>query len=107
MVGNLDSKSLEIYLNNKLKWIVIPIADWPVEYIIYTATFPSALTGADLAIFAGCFSYISDITSVKSRTLRVGILDLVYLSAMPSGVALGKFNYTYKQQYFRCHCAIL
>ncbi|XP_041987003.1 solute carrier family 46 member 3 [Aricia agestis] len=64
---------------------------WPVEYIIYTATFPSALTGSDLAIFAACFSYIADVSSLKNRTLRVGILDIVYLSAMPSGVALGNF----------------
>lgn len=65
---------------------------WPVEYIIYTAAFPSALTGADLAIFAGCFAYIADVSSLKNRTLRVGILDVVYLSTMPSGVALGKFE---------------
>ncbi|XP_021188002.3 probable peptidoglycan muropeptide transporter SLC46 [Helicoverpa armigera] len=62
---------------------------WPVEYVIYTAAFPSALTGADLAIFAGCFAYIADVSSLKNRTLRVGILDVVYLSTMPSGVAIG------------------
>ncbi|XP_013189337.1 probable peptidoglycan muropeptide transporter SLC46 isoform X2 [Amyelois transitella] len=67
--------------------------DWPVEYVIYTAAFPSALTGADLAIFAGCFAYIADVTSVKNRTLRVGILDVVYLSTMPTGVALGNVLY--------------
>lgn len=61
-----------------------------MEYVIYTAAFPSALTGADLAIFAGCFSYIADVTSTKDRTLRVGILDVVYLSTMPTGVAIGK-----------------
>lgn len=65
--------------------------DWPVMYVVYTAVIPSALTGADLAIFAGCFAYIADVTSLKSRTLRVGILDIVYLSAMPSGVAIGMF----------------
>ncbi|XP_059055159.1 proton-coupled folate transporter isoform X2 [Achroia grisella] len=66
---------------------------WPVEYVIYTAAFPSALTGADLAIFAGCFAYIADVTSVKNRTLRVGILDVVYLSTMPTGVAIGNILY--------------
>ncbi|XP_052752477.1 proton-coupled folate transporter isoform X2 [Galleria mellonella] len=68
---------------------------WPVEYVIYTAAFPSALTGADLAIFAGCFSYLADVTSVKNRTLRVGILDVVYLSTMPTGVAIGNLLYKY------------
>ncbi|XP_045784698.1 solute carrier family 46 member 3 isoform X1 [Maniola jurtina] len=67
---------------------------WPIEYVIYTATFPSALTGADLSIFAGCFAYIADVTSVQSRTLRVGILDVVYLSTMPTGVAIGNLLYT-------------
>lgn len=65
------------------------ITDWPLEYVIYTATLPSAMTGADLAIFASCFAYLADVTTVESRTLRIGILDAVYLSTMPTGVALG------------------
>ncbi|XP_035794014.1 proton-coupled folate transporter-like [Anopheles albimanus] len=71
---------------------------WPVEYIIYTATLPSVLTGADIAIFASCFAYISDITTVEQRTLRITILDATYLSTMPIGVALGNviFNHTGK-----------
>ncbi|CAG4955371.1 unnamed protein product [Colias eurytheme] len=67
---------------------------WPVEYIIYFAAFPSALTGSDLAIFAGCFAYLADVSSVKNRTLRVGVLDAVYLSTMPTGIALGNLIYT-------------
>ena len=62
---------------------------WPVEYIIYTATIPSAFTGADVAIFASAFAYISDVTSVKDRTIRITILDVCYLSTMPTGIALG------------------
>lgn len=64
---------------------------WPVEYIIYTASIPGALTGADVAIFAAAFSYISDVSTVNNRTLRVTILDVCYLSTMPIGVALGKY----------------
>lgn len=67
--------------------------DWPVEYVIYTAALPSALTGADLAIFAGCFAYIADVSSVKNRTLRVGILDVTYLSTLPMGIAIGNLLY--------------
>ncbi|XP_072930552.1 lysosomal proton-coupled steroid conjugate and bile acid symporter SLC46A3 [Epargyreus clarus] len=62
---------------------------WPVEYLIFTATFPCALTGADLAIFAGCFAYVADVSSMKNRSLRVGILDAVYMSTMPTGIAIG------------------
>lgn len=64
--------------------------DWPVEYIIYTATIPSAFTGADVAIFANAFAYISDVSSERDRTIRITILDVAYLSTMPTGVALGK-----------------
>ncbi|KAH8302096.1 hypothetical protein KR044_002687, partial [Drosophila immigrans] len=76
--------STMVVVNAKMK-------TWPVEYIIYTATLPSAMTGADVAIFASCFAYISDITTLKQRTIRVTILDVVYLSAMPTGVALGSY----------------
>ncbi|CAG9794753.1 unnamed protein product [Diatraea saccharalis] len=69
------------------------IKAWPLNYVIYTATFPSALTGADLAIFAACFAYIADVSSLKNRTLRVGILDVVYLSSLPTGVAVGNVLY--------------
>ena len=47
------------------------------------------MTGADLAIFAAAFSYVADVTTVESRTLRVTVLDITYLSTMPTGVALG------------------
>lgn len=67
--------------------------DWPLEYVIYTATIPSAFTGADVAIFASVFAYISDITTVEDRTIRITILDVIYLSTIPTGVALGKQHF--------------
>ncbi|XP_043650265.1 proton-coupled folate transporter [Drosophila teissieri] len=74
---------------------------WPVQNIIYSATLPSALTGADVAIFASCFAYISDISTLEQRTIRVTILDVIYLSAMPLGVALGShlFYNVFNQSY--------
>lgn len=78
--------SVMIVVNAKMK-------TWPLEYVIYTATLPASLTGADVAIFASCFAYISDVSSLKNRTLRVTILDICYLSAMPTGVALGGHIY--------------
>ncbi|XP_031354714.1 solute carrier family 46 member 3 isoform X3 [Photinus pyralis] len=67
---------------------------WPVEYVIYTATLPMTITGADVAIFAAAFAYISDISSSNSRTLRVTILEVCYLATMPTGIALGKFLFS-------------
>ncbi|XP_053957160.1 proton-coupled folate transporter isoform X2 [Anastrepha ludens] len=86
--------SVMIVVNARMK-------TWPLEYVIYTATLPAALTGADVAIMASCFAYISDISTVKNRTLRVTILDVCYLSAMPTGVALGSylFYYAFNQSY--------
>lgn len=63
---------------------------WPVEYIIYTATLPMTITGADVAIFAAVFTYITDISSKENRTLRVTIVEVCYLITMPTGIALGK-----------------
>ncbi|KAI8126266.1 Solute carrier family 46 member 3 [Lucilia cuprina] len=76
--------SVMIVVNAKMK-------TWPLEMVIYTATLPSALTGSDVAIFASCFAYISDISTLRNRTMRVTILDVCYLSAMPTGVALGSY----------------
>ncbi|XP_046994617.1 proton-coupled folate transporter [Schistocerca americana] len=66
-------------------------ADWPLSTVLWSAALPSALTGADVAIFANCFSYLADVTTREQRTLRVAVLDVVYLSTMPTGVALGKY----------------
>lgn len=64
---------------------------WPVEYIIYTATLPMTVTGADVAIFAAVFAYITDISSKENRTLRVTIVEVCYLVTMPTGIALGRY----------------
>lgn len=58
---------------------------WKLNSVLYAATIPMTLFGADVAIFAACFAYISDVSSVKQRTLRITILDAVYLSTMPTG----------------------
>ncbi|CAH1972827.1 unnamed protein product [Acanthoscelides obtectus] len=65
--------------------------DWPVEYIIYTASAPSAMTGADVAIFAAAYAYLCDVSSPRHRTTRVTIMEVCYLATMPTGVALGSF----------------
>lgn len=73
---------------------------WPLNYVVYTATIPAAFSGADVAIFASCFAYISDVSSVKNRTLRITILDAAYLFTMPTGVAIGAQLYKLFNQSF-------
>lgn len=68
---------------------------WPVEYVIYIATLPMTITGADVAIFAAAYAYISDVSKQENRTLRVTILEVCYLATMPTGIALGDIKSSY------------
>lgn len=63
--------------------------EWTLMIVLYTATFPSALTGSSLAVFMSAISYVCDITSVEERTLRITMLEVAYLLTMPIGVAVG------------------
>lgn len=90
--GKLHKLEKTQYLSSilmRFRFVCFPV-NWPVQYIIYTATLPSALTGVDIVIFAASFAYISDITSVKNRTSRVTILEVCYLVTFPTGIALGE-----------------
>lgn len=69
--------------------------DWNLNMVIYTASLPMGILGGDVIIFGSCFTYISDITTVKQRTLRITILDVIYLSTMPTGVALGSYLFVH------------
>lgn len=75
--------------------VVNALYDWNLEYVLLTATLPASITGSDMAIFASCFAYISDITTGKNRTFRIGILDATYLCAMPLGVACGSYIFNH------------
>ncbi|CAH1394677.1 unnamed protein product [Nezara viridula] len=66
---------------------------WPLETILYTACFPSALTGMNLSVFMACFAYLSDTTPVDQRTVRTTLLEVAYLLPMPIGTALGSYLY--------------
>ncbi|XP_058791948.1 proton-coupled folate transporter isoform X2 [Phymastichus coffea] len=70
------------------------IPHWSLNMITYTATLPMGLLGGDISIFASCFAYISDVSTTRNRTFRITILDVVYLSAMPTGVAVGSFIFS-------------
>lgn len=61
------------------------IDTWNLNMVVYTATLPMSILGSDVAIFGSSFAYISDISSVQQRTMRITILDVIYLSTMPTG----------------------
>lgn len=85
---------------------------WPLETILYTACFPSALTGMNLSIFMACFAYLSDTTPIDQRTVRTTLLEVSYLLPMPIGTALGSYLYNGPlkisfEEMFLINCVIL
>lgn len=52
-----------------------------------------ALTGGWFAMFMGLFSYVADITSVESRTLRIGAVNVFVSLGVPIGMALSGVLY--------------
>ncbi|XKL67101.1 hypothetical protein PGB90_010521 [Kerria lacca] len=56
------------------------------------AIFP-AITGGWMTMFMAVFSYVGDITSVKTRTLRIGIVNVFCSVGIPIGTALSGVLY--------------
>lgn len=65
----------------------------PMEVVVLEAVWP-ALTGGWTAMFMGIFSYIADITTVESRTLRIGAANVFLSLGVPIGMALSGILYT-------------
>lgn len=64
----------------------------PMEVAALEAFWP-ALTGGWFTMFMGVFSYIADITSVESRTLRIGAVNVFLSIGVPIGLALSGILY--------------
>ncbi|KAF4518418.1 hypothetical protein B566_EDAN002071 [Ephemera danica] len=97
--GGARKAPLLIGLVGKLYYSCMLIAismnsSWPLYTVLYGATLPAAATGADLAIFMACFSYMADITTPEERTVRITMLQVSYLLTIPVGVALGQLLFT-------------
>lgn len=56
------------------------------------AIFP-ALTGGWMTMFMAVFSYVGDITTVKTRTLRIGLVNVFCSVGIPIGTALSGLLY--------------
>ncbi|XP_012222597.1 probable peptidoglycan muropeptide transporter SLC46 [Linepithema humile] len=65
----------------------------PMEAVVLEAVWPG-LTGGWFTMFMGIFSYIADITSVESRTLRIGAANVFLSLGVPIGMALSGILYT-------------
>ncbi|CAA9998204.1 unnamed protein product [Nesidiocoris tenuis] len=71
--------------------LISQMKTWPLDTVIWLASFPCALTGSSLTVFMAAFSYLADTTSSESRTLRTTLVEVAYLLPMPLGVAVGSY----------------
>ncbi|XP_050421659.1 proton-coupled folate transporter-like isoform X2 [Adelges cooleyi] len=60
----------------------------PMEVAGLVESVPSSLTGGWMIMFMAVFTYISDVTTVKMRTLRIGVLNLSVTLGLPFGIIL-------------------
>ncbi|XP_045119470.1 solute carrier family 46 member 3-like [Portunus trituberculatus] len=66
----------------------------PSSYILF-AGLPIALTGGMTTLLMACFSYVSDITRLRSRTTRIALVDLGFSLGSPIGILLSSVVFYY------------
>lgn len=64
-----------------------------LEYNVFFEAVPPAITGGWFAMFMGVFSYISGVSSVETRTLRIGAVNLFSNVSVTIGIALSGILY--------------
>ncbi|XP_025424132.1 solute carrier family 46 member 3-like isoform X2 [Sipha flava] len=60
----------------------------PMEVAGLVESVPPAMTGGWMTMFMAVFSYVGDVTTVKMRTLRIGIVNVFCSVGVPIGTAL-------------------
>ncbi|EFA05964.2 lysosomal proton-coupled steroid conjugate and bile acid symporter SLC46A3 [Tribolium castaneum] len=65
----------------------------PMEFNAFFEAVPPALTGGWFAMFMAVFSYVSRISSVETRTLRIGAVNLFSNVSVTVGIALSGILY--------------
>ena len=60
----------------------------PMEVNAFIEGLFPALTGGWFTMFLGMFSYIADVTTIESRTLRIGVVNVFCSLGIPVGLAL-------------------
>lgn len=63
----------------------------PVEVLLFLDAFLHGIGGGWSLVFIGIFSYISDITTVKERTYRLGYVNFCAFVSVPIGLAMSGF----------------
>ncbi|XP_045469354.1 proton-coupled folate transporter-like [Harmonia axyridis] len=65
----------------------------PLEVAIFFEAVPVALTGTWFCFFVGIYSYVTENSSEKTRTMRVGIATMFTHVSLTSGIALSGVVY--------------
>ncbi|XP_050538919.1 solute carrier family 46 member 3-like [Daktulosphaira vitifoliae] len=60
----------------------------PMEVAGLVESIPPAMTGGWMTMFMAVFSYVGDVTTVKMRTLRIGVVNVFCSVGVPIGTAL-------------------
>lgn len=71
-----------------------------VEYCVFIEGFFPAISGGWATATMGYFSYIADASTEEQRTLRIGILNVCYGLAVPTGMALSGISLKYTSECF-------
>lgn len=62
--------------------------EWPLWATALIEVVPSAFTGGISIALMGSYSYIADVTTLESRTLRMGIAAVIVTLGIPFGTAI-------------------
>ena len=62
---------------------------WPTKYLLVNGIF--SIFGGFVSFLIGMYAYLADITSVRSRTTRIGLLDIFLYAGVPFGTFLSAY----------------
>ncbi|XP_063894384.1 proton-coupled folate transporter [Helicoverpa armigera] len=62
--------------------------EWPLWATALIEALPSALTGGYAIALMGSYSFIADLTSVESRTFRIGLVGIIVTLGVPFGTSI-------------------
>lgn len=65
----------------------------PVEFNCFFEAVPPAIAGGWFVMFMGIFSYISGVSSVETRTLRIGAVNIFFNISITVGIAMSGILY--------------
>jgi len=82
------------FLVSTFVWILnVYYMAWPAKYLLATAVY--SFFGGITCLLIGMYSFLADVTSIRSRTTRIGLLDIFLFAGIPSGTFLSAYIFKY------------